>query len=93
MIILQAEIVIYFERRVDMQGYESPHTVCPFYKQEKGFKIRCEGFSKNCSLQTSFCNKDRLLMHKERYCNSIEGYMDCPLYPAIYGQYGEDDYR
>lgn len=73
-----------------MQGYISKEVVCPFYKQEEGVKIRCEGFSRSCSLQTSFCNKEKLLNHKGRFCNSMEGYTRCPLYPAIYRQYDED---
>jgi hypothetical protein len=73
-----------------MQGYVAKEVVCPFYKQEDGAKIRCEGFSKSCSIQTTFCNRDNLVMHKGRYCNEMEGYTKCPLYPAIYGQYDEE---
>ena len=76
-----------------MQNYVSKEVVCPFYKQEDATKIRCEGFSKCCSIQTSFSCRERLILHKGRYCNSMEGYPECPLYPAIYGQYGEDDYH
>jgi hypothetical protein len=73
-----------------MQNYVSKEVVCPFYKQEQATKLKCEGFSKSCSLQTSFCNRARLLIHKECYCNNIKGYTRCPLYPAIYRQYEED---
>lgn len=75
-----------------MQGYVSKEVVCPFYKMEQAAKIRCEGFSRACSIQISFCNRERLLFHKARYCNRFEGYPECPLYPAIYGQYGEEEY-
>lgn len=74
-----------------MQGYISKEVVCPFYKQEQAAKIRCEGFCKSCSIQVSFSNRERLIQHKDRFCNKIEGYHDCPLYPAIYGQYGEEE--
>lgn len=74
-----------------MQGYVAKEVVCPFYKQEEATKIRCEGFSRSCSLQTSFSCREKLIGHKKRYCNSMEGYTECPLYPAIYGQYGEDN--
>ena len=74
-----------------MQGQKE--VVCPFYHKEVGVKILCEGFSKSSSLQTTFNCRDKLIAHKHRYCNSMEGYPECPLYPAIYGQYGEDDYH
>ena len=74
-----------------MQGYVAKEVVCPFYKQETPTKIRCEGFSKACSLQTSFSCNEKLVMHKARYCNSIRDYHRCPLYPVIYGQYKEED--
>ena len=73
-----------------MVGNLDKYAVCPFYKQEQGCKLYCEGFSKVCSLQTSFKNHDALVAHKKRYCHSMEGYSHCPLYPAIYSKYGEE---
>lgn len=76
-----------------MQNYVSKEVMCPFYKQEelgkgqKPTKIRCEGFCKTCSLQISFGRREQLIMHKERYCNSIEGYTECPLFSVINKQY------
>lgn len=75
-----------------MQGYVSKEVECPFYKMEQATKLRCEGFSKCCSLQITFSCRDKLIRHKRKYCNEIKGYTECPLYPAIYGQYGEEDY-
>ena len=70
-----------------MQGYVSKEVVCPFYKQEEGLKLRCEGFCNSCSLQISFTRKELLQLHKERHCNSFKGYPKCPLFPAINRQY------
>ena len=70
-----------------MQNYVSKEVVCPFYKQEEAMKIRCEGYCKACSLQTSFTSRVLLQIHKERHCNSISGYSKCPLYSVINRQY------
>ena len=70
-----------------MQNYISKEVVCPFYKQEEALKIKCEGFCKSCSIQTSFTKRELLQMHKETYCNKIKGYQRCPLYPVIVKQY------
>ena len=73
-----------------MQGYVSKEVVCPFYHKEEGVKLLCEGFCKACSLQTSFTNREQLISHKARHCNSFKGYPKCPLYPIINKQYEED---
>ena len=70
-----------------MQKYVSKEVVCPFYHKEDTTKILCEGFCKSCSLQITFSCKVHLILHKDRHCNSIEGYQKCPLYPIIYKQY------
>jgi hypothetical protein len=73
-----------------MKLYVSKEVVCPFYKEEETVRIRCEGFSSKCSLQTTFADHVCLQAHKKRFCNSMERYPECPLYPPIYGQYGDD---
>jgi hypothetical protein len=70
-----------------MQKYMSKEVVCPFYHKEEATKILCEGFCKTTSLQTSFTRREQLILHKERHCNSFEGYPLCPLYSVIYKQY------
>lgn len=72
-----------------MQKYVSKEVVCPFYHKEDTTTnmILCEGFCKSCSIQITFTGKATLLLHKERHCNSIDGYHKCPLYPIIYKQY------
>lgn len=73
-----------------MQNYVSKEVVCPFYKQEEATKLRCEGFCKTTSLQTSFECRAQLIAHKDRHCNSFKGYPKCPLYSVIMRQYDED---
>lgn len=77
-----------------MRNYVSKEVVCPFYRQEeldhgqnRATKIRCEGFCKACSFQISFGRREELINHKERHCNSFEGFPKCPLYPVINKQY------
>lgn len=73
-----------------MQNYMSKEVVCPFYKQEEATKLKCEGYCKTTSLQTSFQRREQLITHKERHCNSFKGYPLCPLYSIINRQYEEE---
>lgn len=70
-----------------LKHYVSKEVVCPFYRQEDGLRLYCEGFDPCCSLQVSFSGRDVMRSHKHRHCNSFRGYPECPLYPAINGQY------
>lgn len=73
-----------------MQNYVSKEIVCPFYKQEEGLKLRCEGFSKYCSLQISFVSRQDLKDHENTFCKSIRKYPECPIYPVVYHQYEDN---
>lgn len=73
-----------------MQHYVAKEVVCPFYHKEEATKILCEGFCSTTSLQTSFKQREQLITHKERHCNSFKGYRLCPLYSVINRQYEED---
>ena len=72
-----------------MQHYSDKYVLCPFYTQEDGAKIRCEGFSEGNSLQTSFATKELLKAHKRKYCYCIAKHRQCPLYPIINKKYEE----
>ena len=72
-----------------MRKYNSKEVICPFYHGEEGLKLHCEGFCPSCTLQISFTQRSILRMHKQTHCNSFKGYPQCPLYPAINGQYEE----
>ena len=71
------------KRKVD--GYTD--VLCPFYHDDEGVKIRCEGFCKNNCLQISFQNREQMLNHRYIYCMSFDGFPSCPLYSVIYKQY------
>ena len=70
-----------------MRGYQSKYVVCPFYHQESGLRIQCEGFCKSCSLQITFENKEDMLCHRKNFCESFERHSKCPLFPVISRQY------
>ena len=76
-----------------MKNYMDSGTVCPFYSQEKELKIHCEGYCKGTRLHVCFDCTERKKAHKKAFCNNINGYESCPLYPAIMKQYqkGEED--
>lgn len=74
-----------------MQNYSDKYVSCPFYSQESGSKIRCEGFTENNSLQTTFDTKELLKAHKRRFCYAISKHKECPLYPIINQKYKEND--
>ena len=69
-----------------MRNYVSKEVVCPFYRQEKGLQLHCEGFDPSCSLQVTFAHRGGMVSHKRRHCNTFD-YPDCPIYPAINAQY------
>ena len=73
-----------------MNRYVDKYVVCPFYTQEVGSKIYCEGFSNSNSLQTFFNTKNLLLNHKVRYCRNLSRHQSCPLYTIINEKYKED---
>lgn len=74
-----------------MKNYMDKCAVCPFYSQEEPMKLHCEGYSVGTRFHIIFDCKERKKAHKKKYCNNMDGYADCPLYPAIYEQYREDD--
>ena len=74
-----------------MQNYSDKYVACPFYSQESGSKIRCEGFAEDNSLQTTFETKELLKAHKRRFCYCISKHREGPLYPIINQKYKEND--
>ena len=74
-----------------MQIYSDKYVSCPFYSQESGTKIRCEGFCHDNSLQTTFETKELLKAHKRKYCYTISKHKSCPLYPVINKKYEEEE--
>lgn len=74
-----------------MRNYSDKYVACPFYSQEDGSKIRCEGFAEDNSLQTTFDTKEHLKAHKRRFCYAISRHKECPLFPIINQKYKENE--
>ena len=74
-------------------NYMDESVVCPFYAEGETVRIRCEGYCKGTHLHISFDCKERLKLHKKKYCDRLDGYKSCPIYPVIMKQYEskEDD--
>lgn len=65
---------------------------CPFYKKDSREErsIRCEGFEKDCLVESRFRTLAQREKHMGRYCVShFEGY---PVYKSTYdNKYREDE--
>ena len=72
---------------MDTVRYVSPEAICPFYRSEKGLKIRCEGFCASCLLEVLFKTPADMDSYKRKHCNSFIGCEECPIYPTINKQY------
>ena len=65
--------------------------VCPFFQAATTVGLTCEGFDKVTSMRLRFDSKESMKAHTWRFCTSMNGYTNCPLYPVIMKQYKEDD--
>lgn len=74
-----------------MQHYCDKYVLCPFYKQDDGVRLLCEGIGKGNSIQVSFETKELLKAHKRKFCYCIAKHRQCPLYPAINKKYEEEE--
>lgn len=75
-----------------MKNYMDKSIVCPFYSQEETLKLHCEGYSSGTRIHLCFDCKERMKAHKKKYCHSIVGSTECPIFPVIMKQYeGEED--
>lgn len=71
-----------------MSDYRDKYVVCPFYISQDARRVHCTGFSKDCYIHVAFPSNDLKEAHVERRCNSIFGYLKCPLYPVIAKRFG-----
>jgi hypothetical protein len=74
-----------------MKNYADTSVVCPFYTQEEGCKMHCEGFNFNTRIFVWFDSKEAMARHKGLFCRNIKRYEKCPLYHPIAEKYGEED--
>ena len=74
-----------------MQHYVSKEVACPFYSQEDSIRIyHIEGIYKGNRVHISFNGRDRLKLHKKRFCDSLPAYKECPIYKLLNEKYGGD---
>lgn len=71
-------------------NYMDESVVCPFYIEGNFLKIRCEGYGEGTRFHISFDCVPRMKKHLKTYCNCMNGFESCPLYPVILKQYGEE---
>ena len=72
-----------------MQHYVSKYVVCPFYSQEDSIRIyHIEGIYKGNRVHISFNCNDKLKLHKNRFCDSVSSYKECPIYKLLAEKYG-----
>lgn len=50
---------------------------CPYYREDGGQTVRCEGLCARSSLRLSFGNRYELRTHKEKYCH--QDWKGCPI--------------
>ena len=74
-----------------MSDFRDKYVVCPFYISQDSKKVHCCGFSESCYIHVAFVSKEAKEMHVEKRCNSMFGYLKCPLYLVIAKRFEEDN--
>lgn len=72
-----------------MSDFRDKYVKCPFYVSQDTKKIHCEGFTNDTYLHVAFATKELKDFHVEKRCNSLFGYLKCPLYSAIEKRFEE----
>lgn len=72
-----------------MSDFRDKYVKCPFYVSQDIKKIHCEGFTNDTYLHVAFANNALKEFHVEKRCNSLFGYLKCPLYAAIAKRFEE----
>lgn len=57
-------------------------TQCPFYRQEDGKRIVCEGLPDKTTMALEFPSSQPKIEYKKRYCE--KKYRDCPYAKILY---------
>ena len=70
-----------------MKYYSDKYVQCPFYNQEQGVQIHCEGFNETNRIHLWFESKELLVGHKKKFCKNGQMHRECPLYSVIEKQY------
>lgn len=76
-------------------SYGAAEVACPFYEGESFEKnlalIRCEGMYPGTVSTLSARSHQKLIEHKKRFCNSVKGCKDCPIYRTANEKYEGTD--
>ena len=74
-----------------MHYYCSKEVVCPFYSMQDQIRIyHIEGIYKGNRVHIAFTGKDKLRLHRDRFCDSLDNYKACPIYKLLAEKYGGD---
>lgn len=60
--------------------------VCPYFLNNRGCLVVCEGVIKGTTTSNHFKTERQVYMHQKRFCNTFN-YRDCPLSVAIEKKY------
>ena len=73
-----------------MSDYRDKYVKCPFYVSQDARKVHCNGFSDDCYIHVAFSSAENKEAFVERRCNSLFGYLKCPLYPMLAKRFEEE---
>ena len=73
-----------------MSDFRDKYVKCPFYVSQNAKSVHCIGLSDECHLHVVFPNAEEKTEFVEKRCNSLFGYLKCPLYHIIAKRFEED---
>ena len=73
-----------------MSNFKDTNIMCPCFCRQETKKLHCEGVVDGSHTHLAFDTAALKNAHMERRCNSIFGYLKCPIYSAVSKRYGGD---
>ena len=67
--------------------YADADAQCPFYMEQGGISVKCEGIAGRGSIQINFSNGQEKAKWLARHCNRIKGCRKCPLWKALWTEW------
>lgn len=71
-----------------MKRYMSSEVICPFYHNEDGASLYCEGVTEDGTAHSIFRSGESKDRHKQRYCLTYE-YGFCPVARMVEQKYAD----
>ena len=68
------------------QSYGSEKVKCPFYEEETRNAIKCEDFI-GATCKRGFKTAKLKYVHKSKYCDVLDNYMNCPHFKQVDKKY------